>query len=951
MTITTYTLSPTSTIVLANPTFDDILLSVERQFRVSSGTVPSSGTVTKVEMTWYTGLVGNSIQVSYGSITRICNILSRPLTTTITSSELLQFGATSIAQWTSPVLRFVKNNVSSIRTAVTFTIQLKVFVDDGFGEGPPPPTPPPPPLPSPTPPKPTTLVKHLSFLTQPPSTVVANTDYTVDIGSVWNNNTPAPGVSVRMDLLQYDSLGTANAVENGFVSGSGTTSTILFTTTGRSTSVTFKLAVGIPNGLYRLRIWAPSDRSVQGGPVSTGMTLGGNVGPHLRFGTQPPVTGLAGTVLANFTVETLNASGTLDTGVAEDITVALYRPDGETAEDVSKIAGALVVESVAGVSTFTGIVIVKPGIYTFKATAGGYKEVVSNVIVIGGTSNPEDASGLRQNILRDGTLWGKTTGISAPTIVDVSTVEQSKIDGDLFSTEGVVCDGFRFVFPYWQSVKKIAFKNVLSTLAGSPVIRVYKTTDATEPDNGTWEEVTTFIPKTLSNLKEISFAVPVLTRGLWVTLDDSGGAATSTWRAIHVFGLYIEPALSFHNPTTSGVIGDEELLSIPLPAETLEDARTVTRDVIVRNNSTGSFDLTPYTDPAKYGGDSLVDIDNVSVLDENNSAVTNFTLNAQDSKLLRLRYTIAEADNDKSGKHLIRLSFLSNVDGDSVLMPRTDPDVASNALGFYRLSDGIRINTVTATAATSISDASINWSTREIYFAEVETNPYTIQVRDVDSLAFKRTMVCQNTDTTALISMSGMACAKDNLFITTTSGGPDNQMSIFKSDDGSYIGRATFLNGSSTHRHVTHSPYGEIYVICKNSSSEIRRYDGVNLLSTGTTSGSDSLWWDGVNDILVTARALGNVVTFKKYSRTLSFLGDTVVDFNAVFGVTIVSGFVLGIVHTASGKEYIMVQHDGLHQVYTCTPGDYTNLTHAYTMATNSVGIRGLKHVKGDLVQ
>lgn len=383
------------------------------------------------------------------------------------------------------------------------------------------------------------------------------------------------------------------------------------------------------------------------------------VASALSFTTHPTTPVYIGDSLGSPAVTVIDRSGATVTGYTTAVAIQLTDEKGSPVE-AALLVGTKTQTPSSGVATFTGLSGTKPGNYKLLATSGTLTSTLSNVFTITGSDLPDEFGGRRQSILTDGTLVKKTTGITSPVVVAAGANDVAILDGDLAVSNSVTTDGFRFVFPYVFLLTKLILKCALSTLTGTPLIRIYKSLDTTTGSDGTWTQIVSFTPNAheISFLKSFLMATPVRMKGLWVTLDDNGGAATAAWGSIHVVGLYDGAPLGLYELSTNEEIFDEEVCSLPTPAEKLEGARTVTRDFAVQNRQDVDQELILSVSPARFGGDTLADANNLSLLALDGSALQiQRILTPSELFSFRLQYTITAAENALDGLHLGRVQF------------------------------------------------------------------------------------------------------------------------------------------------------------------------------------------------------------------------------------------------------------------------------------------------------
>lgn len=510
------------------------------------------------------------------------------------------------------------------------------------------------------------------FRAQPPSTAAFATGYTTTIhvysdkylsslrAIATGRETGAAGTATLRIL------GAGNTAIS-FTIGATTATSHTITISGGAYSGTVTIPSTATNGPYRFEVsaWSPTSTlpsSTQLGTAYstswniTGTSVSEGLGNHLAFGTAPATSAQVGDQLASFTVEAKNSSNVTVTGFTGTVTLSAVGPTGQA---VSVLAGTLTATASAGVATFSSISFTKPGTYQLKATATAYEPVFSVVLTITGAFDADDIIGLRQNLVYDGTTWRRTTNINSPTLNTMTTAQMKGIDGDMASTTALANDGVRWFLPHPIKLQRIDYKVSVSTLSSTPTIQVYTSQDATSVTDGTWTLQASYTPvHTNVFISAFTFASPIIARGVWVTLNDGGGAATASWRAIHVSGPYLSPTISYQDPEGGETLNDERTLSIPDPPAKISGGATATRRVIMRNNTATTYEITMVVSPARDTGDSLIDGLIIVKDDGGNPVSETFVLGPNEAKSLTFSYTIAAADNDNTGKHYARVSMI-----------------------------------------------------------------------------------------------------------------------------------------------------------------------------------------------------------------------------------------------------------------------------------------------------
>lgn len=543
--------------------------------------------------------------------------------------------------------------------AITFTSITVAVVTHAASSPPPAPTPDgPPPI--------DTVFTHDTSLN-----VQFDTDYTVNVevrtAPGGNRVTSANGtVLIRIHTLSIADI-TSSATQFT-INGGPSTSNLVTITEGKASFVIRFPTGGIAAG-SNVFLHAKTQ-----GHTGVSYTLGAGykvdtesftspamklaAGPNLAFTVQPPtVIDVGAQFVTPVEVSVLTGTGTVNTSWTGDIILTMKNLAG--VDSTEFLIGTKTITPVSGVATFPNLYISKIGFYTLHATSTIGTQILTGVSTGIQIVGDDGEQSLRQNLRDDATVWVKTTGVSAPTYSTFTDANKSTLDGDEAVTANIVFDGTRWVFPYTIKAALVRFKVKLSTLASTPTIELYSSQDTTDGEDGTWTEVTSMTPTTTGVfIAEFSFSSPVYAKGLWLTLNDGGGAATGTWYSQQVMGKYLGSAITFLADDNSIEVPDEHYLSVPAPLETLGGLRTVTRNIQIRNNTSTEQNLVLESSPARSTGDDLVDSDNFSAIDSNGNLLSDgFTVPALATVPAILRYTIPAADNDKSGNHYIRLSL------------------------------------------------------------------------------------------------------------------------------------------------------------------------------------------------------------------------------------------------------------------------------------------------------
>lgn len=793
--------------------------------------------------------------------------------------------------------------------------------------------------PAPAPPT-DSVVYACTFITAPPVLAETETAYSCITGV--RRTEAGSSIMNETGTMQLEIQGSAGMLTNGFVSSGefANITTAPLVSGNASFNFTFSTAsTGISSTTNpQLKLtWvghSNAGAAYHQMAVSTGT---------LKFSTQPSAVVAPGDNLGAVQVTRLNSTGGVNLSFDEDVTISAVSASGANLSDQTILVGAKVLPGSSGVADFTSLTFSKDGQYKLKATDESNNTVLSDLVTVIGPPDDDEAIGLRQNILNDGTEWRKTTGISAPTFATPSIDELNRINGDLTTTAGVGVDGFRMYFPFWMRVRKVSIKGELSTLTNAS-IEIYGTQNATSATSGTWTEVASTIPPQKKFQRDIEFAEPEITKGLWVTLNDGGGAATAVWQAIHVYGSYVNPSLSIINVSTAGPIGDEEYLSIPTPPEVLEGARIVTRDFLIRNGTDDVKDVTVFVEAARYGGDALADGTKVELLTDTGAALPSIVqVPAGGAYPIKLRYTISAAENDSSGDHYSRLSFADGLSGDRVLISNSTGDAGSLSMGFYKLDNGSRQTTFTPyTSGTSLQGHCVDWKNNDIYvyagFAG-STGGSSIGVRKIDAVTGTTKADLDLIPGTYSVNLSDMAFAGDHLHITTLDGGVRNKVFIFNSTGGFTGSYSHGGGGESITKRMISTPDGEVYAEADNGVKTL-----VHLTSTGgflhdtTVAAGFAYWYDGVHDKIVSVDELSDVLTLKRFNRDLTLSSTDTVDILTKFGHTVGAISVRGIIHKQLNKEYLFMNTSaGNATVYACPAGQYSALEFQYNTQHSSL--------------
>jgi hypothetical protein len=498
---------------------------------------------------------------------------------------------------------------------------------------------------------------RFAIRTQPPSTLMTNTQYTIDIDVVDSNghrDVSYNGGGYMSMQYTNDSLTKSgwlasdpNAVLKPLQFASGTVSVVV------------KLSTDHVNHDVYWRIVPSSPGNPKTTTTQTCHVVGGGGGSarYLSFTAQPQIINNLGDTMPNVVVSVLDPSGAVDTSITGIVTLQVNKSDGTTPANTGSMSGRMAQTLANGVATFNDLKVLKVGGYTLKATHVTAQSATSNVFFGVGDGAPDGNRGPRQNIMNDATVWRKTTGTSNPTFATPTSTELSYVNGDLASTNKVTVDGFRMTFPYHLLLTKVIIKAKVSAVSSSPYWQVYTSTDTTTPTDGTWQAVQSFTP-TNTNVTTVTwtFSTPTVTKGLWVTQNKNGGSSTCDWYSIQVFGNYVNGAIQFFDGGSQAPLVDD-YIGVPDPFKPLSGAQTVYRTMLVKNNTSTTKQLQLQLEPARSGGDTLADEDNAVLLSESGGVLDYpLVVPAGGFGAFQVKYTIAAADNDNSGKHYMRIN-------------------------------------------------------------------------------------------------------------------------------------------------------------------------------------------------------------------------------------------------------------------------------------------------------
>jgi hypothetical protein len=491
---------------------------------------------------------------------------------------------------------------------------------------------------------------NVGFVSIPPEAASAATNYTLTIDIIDRSSSlRMPNASGTISVTMLNASGTQVA----WLFGSTTATTQSLTVASGRVTGTMQIPTAAGAGTYRLVVASGTltNAGAFTGATSVTFQVGGSAGGalSLKFSTQPSSAVSLGSTFS-CAVTVIDGAGTTQTTATNTVTLALESMVGGTPS--------------SGIASFTNQGCTLPGQYRLRATSPGLRDATSTPFIVSGTPVPGDIVGLRQNCQRDGTLYVGTTGY--PTVTanpSISTTEKGRFDSDLTSATGKTVHGVRLVFPYPIALEKLETKFKVSSLTGTPVIRVLYSQDTTTGTDGTWTLLSSYTPVSTSvSLRTFQLTERVYCKGVWVTIDQGSGSASCIWYAIHPFGGYIGAPISYLN-TSALPVDSEGVLSIPYPSVPINAATTKVRDVQMRNNTGTDYILSLNVEPAREGVDAAVDDEVTLVSTDSTPFPVQFLLPAYGSKNFRLRYTSTSAPASLDGDHLVRFS-VRNFDED-----------------------------------------------------------------------------------------------------------------------------------------------------------------------------------------------------------------------------------------------------------------------------------------------
>jgi hypothetical protein len=498
---------------------------------------------------------------------------------------------------------------------------------------------------------------RFAIRTQPPSVIMTNTQYTIDIDVVDSNGNRDVSYNGRGYMgMQYTNEAGA---KSGWLASDPNAVLKPLQFAGGTVSVVVSLVTNHVDHDVYWRVVPSSPGNPKMTTTQTCHVIGGSGGSarYLSFTAQPQLINVLGDTMPNILVSVLDPTGAVDTSITGSVTLQVNTADGTTPADTGSMSGTLVHQLSSGVATFNDLKVLKSGGYTLRATHITAASATSNVFFGVGNDVPSSGGALRQNIRNDNTAWQKTTGTSNPTFAAPTSTELNTVNGDLASTNKVTVDGFRMTFPFYLLLTKVIIKAKVSSVTTSPYWQLYTSEDTTTPTNGTWKVRKSFTPAN-TNITTVTwtFTTPTVTKGLWVTQNKNGGSSTCDWYSIQVFGHYMNGDIQFFDVNTQKPFA-EEYIGVPSPFKTLSGAQTVYRTVLVKNNTSATKQLQLQLEPIRSGGDTLADEDNATLLSESGGVLDYpLVVPAGGFGAFQVKYQIAAADNDNSGKHYMRIN-------------------------------------------------------------------------------------------------------------------------------------------------------------------------------------------------------------------------------------------------------------------------------------------------------
>ena len=660
----------------------------------ASAQLPTGAVVTSIVLTASafitgTGVWGLQYRVGSGSLVQQYLSLSGNATSTITLSaaqrDWFVQNYMGMSVNVQPSTDYIGGTISNIRITGTVTYTTPTIPEPTTQTPtanpppttkiPPPTTGKPSPIPKFVPPTPTVVPRSAAFIAVPPTNAAYATNYTLTIDITRNGVREPVDGTMSVTLYGTPFAGGAAAVATWtFNGGTAANTQTLTVTEGRATGTIQFPSSGHTDGNYYFQAnsFSTGGSGTTSGLRSSIFKLGtGSTAPTaLKFTTQPASTAALGASVSA-TVSVIDDGGTVVPGFSNEIRIALVYADGRYAPNGYLKSGHTAitisgteqykVAAVAGVAAFSGLKILQPGRWKLIAQTVenlGFALATSTPITVQGEPVPGDIVGLRQNVLKDGTLFVGTTGY--PTVTAnpaISTSDKEIFDGDMTHTSGKTVHGVRYVFPYTMSLSKIMTKFKLNTIASAPLIRVLYSLDTTVGTDGTWTLLASYTPESTSiTRRDFQFSEDIFCKGIWVTQDQNGGASTCIWYAVHAYGGYIGSSFSILN-IGAVAVDNEGILSIPKPAVPINTATTKTRELLIRHNTSTARVISVSAEPARDGGDIAVE-EQISILGSDGEILSPaISVAAYGSVPITLQYSSTAAPTALDGDHIIRVSI------------------------------------------------------------------------------------------------------------------------------------------------------------------------------------------------------------------------------------------------------------------------------------------------------
>lgn len=473
--------------------------------------------------------------------------------------------------------------------------------------------------------------------------------------------------------------------------------------------------------------------------------------------------------------------------------------------------------------------------------------------------------------------WSKTTGISVPIYSTPTKNERAIVDGDSELVRGVRIDGFRFKLPYTATIQRVGITAKVNSIASTPVIRVYRSTNTTTGQDGTWTEIGSFTPTSTSRFTQTITLAGESLIGVWVTLDDNGGPAECDWFNISLGLTYGATApIKYLDSLGGELTGDAMLLSIPYPAENLEGGRDASRAFELQNNSGATKAIAMILRPARwadqpvYAGDQLMDEDNLYWDDGTKQPRSNpfyFSVANSASQPLSLTYKISATQNNKSGLHIARIRARDGADarwyiGDSASDKIVERDfISATVLNNYSHgSDGVGdIAVDPLEGRLFISAGNGTGSNNE---------PIQVSVFDINNTTKLYNLTVKHGIGTGVNIVSHRMDYSQNKLYFVWAGTNSNAVKLVIADalTGTVLYTQTIETPVDTNfKEVLTNPWGEVYVSHTKSipgDIDFRSSTGILLKTVdpedGFVSGSkvfQNMWFDPMSDELVTVSA------------------------------------------------------------------------------------------------